>query len=235
MTEPSRGIRERNTTEVPQRRPTVSEVMRRERGDRCRPAGSRDRGSQPVCAEAIEHLRVEVTIIARHRGRNGSEDIPVDRNPPCASRFRCAGSNAPSPAWLIDVAPPERLKLPHSHPCRIEHEKRQPICSRKQSIDSSHSRRRRRIDLFAFVPRQTDSAAVTCGIGLNPVEVQHHRERGQRLTDRLAGESVLVQRRHEASDVGRLDRVDRSRAEHANDTTEIHTMSRGGAVCHVDS
>ena len=68
-----------------------------------------------------------------------------------------------------------------------------------------------------------------------PSEVEHHRERGDALPNRLARFASIVQSSDERRDVCGDDGVDTTIAKHRQHATECRPVLHGGAVSHVDT
>ncbi|HEX6491277.1 MAG TPA: hypothetical protein VF002_07870, partial [Gaiellaceae bacterium] len=92
-----------HTSEVQERHPSVSEIVRRERWDAGGGAGSHQCRAEAVGSEALEDLPLRKAIVARQKPGNGFEQHVGHVNPPRPSRLRYGCRDAPATPRFVDV------------------------------------------------------------------------------------------------------------------------------------
>jgi hypothetical protein len=173
-------------------------------------------------------------VVARPQREDRSEQRVGHRDPARSSRFRDGLRDPPAGAGLVDVSPRELLEFADAHPGRVEDKNRQPVLRRNEPMDGEDMLGRRRVDLVPQLVRQLDGL-VADRVRDDSREVEHHRERDERLADRLARKLSLGQLPGELGDVGGSDLVDTARAEPGEDATEVHPIRGGRAFGDIDA
>ena len=132
-------------------------------------------------------------------------------------------------AWLgaLDAASLAALARarPHAHSGGVEHEHRERVGARHESDDGLDLVGGGWRRLFAFLARQPHAHAVTRRVLFHADEVEHLREHGQALADRLPLAARGMERRDEFGDVGWCDLVDAARAKEGEDAVELDAVA----------
>jgi hypothetical protein len=178
----------------------VTQVVRRERRNTGCSARARDRRAEALAAEALEDGPLRDAILARYERRDGPEKLQGDPNPPSPPRLSHATGYSPALPRLVDVTPSKRLKLTDAHPGRVEHERREAVAGGEEADDGLDMCSGRRLELAPFIARHLDEQLVAGGIRLNPGVVDHHREHGDCLSDRLLTQAGTVEFGDEVGD-----------------------------------
>src|SRR5512133_2978947 len=110
MTDLLANPRPRHPAQVEQRDAPVAQIVRRERRHAGGGAGPCDCRAEAVAAEAVEDGPLGDAIVARHKPRDGPQELGRDRDPPRPSGLRYGARDAPALPWLVDVAPGKCLE-----------------------------------------------------------------------------------------------------------------------------
>lgn len=107
--------------------------------------------------------------------------------------FSDGRGDAPASARLVQVAPRERLEFAYAHPGSVQHDGREPVAGRQEpehGLDVIGARRR---ELGQISTRESCFHAIASGIRRHAGVIENHRERAERLADRLASEAAGVE------------------------------------------
>ena len=184
----------------------MTEIVRRERRHAGRPAGSSERGAEPIGPNPWNTGRVSV--------RSSRATSPVtasnttagtlthlarpDLETAAETRHRdCDSSTSPHR---------QRLELADAHPGRVEHDRRELVRGREKPYDCLDVLGGRRLRLDLRLAGELH-ARITGRVRFHLREVEHLSERRERLSNRLALAASRVELRDERIDVpeGRCD------------------------------
>ena len=179
--------RPRHPAQVQQRDAAVAQVVRRERRHAGGGAGAGDRGRKPVGAEALEHRPIGDAVVARHerrrRPRRASAGSGTQRAAPV---FATAAETRQRPRGSSTSPQVSALELADPHPGRVEHEQRQPVAGGEEPDDGLDVLGGRRLRARGRSSRGSLTVSRSrAGFGCDARVVEHHREHGDGLADRL--------------------------------------------------